>query len=75
MVWEETAKIMHSLFNDVWKDQDAITVDHSHDITFKVCFSPCKPLFFPYFRFDSGQIALFVIGAAGILYTSPLHFF
>ena len=29
---------MQSLFNDMWKNQDVITVDHSHDITFKVCF-------------------------------------
>ena len=30
-------------------------------------FSPCNSSgFVPYFRFDSGQIALFVIGAAGI---------
>lgn len=36
MVWDETAKIMESLFNDVWGDQEVITTDHCVDITLPV---------------------------------------
>ncbi|KAF8811211.1 cytochrome P450 [Phlegmacium glaucopus] len=36
LVWEETVKIMQSLFNDLWKDQDIISVDHCLDITLPI---------------------------------------
>ncbi|KAF8801152.1 cytochrome P450 [Phlegmacium glaucopus] len=35
LVWEETVTVMQSLFNDLWKDQDTISVDHCLDITLK----------------------------------------
>ena len=64
---------MEGLFSDMWKDQDTIAVDHTHDITFKVCFSPSN---FPlHSLFSVRQIALFVIGAAGITASFLFFFF
>ncbi|KAF8801162.1 cytochrome P450 [Phlegmacium glaucopus] len=36
LVWEGTVTVMQSLFNDLWKDQDTISVDHCLDITFQI---------------------------------------
>ncbi|KAF9054629.1 cytochrome P450 [Panaeolus papilionaceus] len=36
LVWEETVKIMNSLFNEVWKDKSSISVDHCVDITLPI---------------------------------------
>ncbi|PPQ89474.1 hypothetical protein CVT25_012000 [Psilocybe cyanescens] len=36
LVWDETVKIMDSLFNEVWKNQDVVTVDHCLDITLPI---------------------------------------
>ncbi|EKM52723.1 uncharacterized protein PHACADRAFT_211944 [Phanerochaete carnosa HHB-10118-sp] len=36
LVWEETVKIMADLFENVWGEQKAITVDHAVDITLPI---------------------------------------
>uniref|UniRef100_A0A8H7XL65 Cytochrome P450 n=1 Tax=Psilocybe cubensis TaxID=181762 RepID=A0A8H7XL65_PSICU len=36
LVWEETVKIMDGLFDEVWKNQDVVTVDHCLDITLPI---------------------------------------
>lgn len=36
MVWDETIKIMTDLFENVWGQQDTITVDHCVDVTLPV---------------------------------------
>ncbi|KAF9049846.1 cytochrome P450 [Panaeolus papilionaceus] len=36
LVWEETIKIMNSLFHDVWKDRQSITVDHCVNLTLPI---------------------------------------
>ena len=36
MVWAETVRIMHDLFENVWKNGDEIVVDHAVDVTFAV---------------------------------------
>ena len=62
---------MQALFNDLWVNQDVISVNHVVDITLPVgCLidrsSYC-------FLSDALQIALFVIGAAGMTFT-PFFF-
>ncbi|KAF8811212.1 cytochrome P450 [Phlegmacium glaucopus] len=53
LVWDETVKIMQGLFNDFWKDQDIISVDHCLDITLPVCV--CCPLATPCFVLRFGR--------------------
>ena len=36
LVWDETVKIMQGLFNDLWANQDVISVNHVVDITLPV---------------------------------------
>jgi len=36
MVWDETVKIMDSLFNDIWGTQETITVDHCVEVTLPI---------------------------------------
>ena len=36
LVWDETSLIMLDLFNNVWRDQAEIAVDHCVDITLQV---------------------------------------
>ncbi|KAG5637048.1 hypothetical protein H0H81_005999 [Sphagnurus paluster] len=36
MVWDETVKVMQSLFDDVWGDRETISIDHCGDITIPV---------------------------------------
>ena len=38
LVWDETVKIMQDLSNNVWANQDVISVDHFVDITYSVCY-------------------------------------
>ncbi|PPQ80143.1 hypothetical protein CVT25_001442 [Psilocybe cyanescens] len=36
LVWDETLKIVNGLFEDVWKNQDVVHVDHCLDITLPI---------------------------------------
>ncbi|KAF4621313.1 hypothetical protein D9613_000776 [Agrocybe pediades] len=36
LVWEETVRIMDSLFADLWKDKDVISLDHCVEITLPI---------------------------------------
>ena len=36
LVWDETVKIMQGLFNDLWANQDVVSVDHVVDLTLPV---------------------------------------
>lgn len=36
LVWDETVKIMQSMFHDLWNDAPQVTVDHCVDITLPV---------------------------------------
>ncbi|KAG6845908.1 hypothetical protein H0H87_000714 [Tephrocybe sp. NHM501043] len=36
MVWDETVKIMDSLFDDVWGDRDVIVTDHCVEVTLPI---------------------------------------
>ena len=63
---------MQALFNDLWVNQDVISVDHVVDITLPVgCLIDRSSYSF---LSDALQIALFVIGAAGMTFT-PLFSF
>ena len=63
LVWDETIQIMMDMFDNVWGDRSEIVVDHCLDITLPVRFSWFRSHQFQLLR----QIALFVIGVAGIL--------
>ncbi|KAH9485051.1 Cytochrome P450 monooxygenase 124 [Psilocybe cubensis] len=39
LVWDETILIVNSLFNDVWKDKDIISLDHCVDITLPIALA------------------------------------
>lgn len=63
MVWDETVKIVDSLFSDIWGNKEVITTDHCVEITL-----PVSNIFYTSSAFSiiiSSQIALFVIGVAG----------
>ena len=68
LVWDETVKIMQGLFNDLWANQDVISINHVVDMTLPVGYliDRLVATFFFFLTWDSIQIALFVIGAAGI---------
>ena len=36
LVWDETVKIMQGLFNDMWANQEVISINHVVDITLPV---------------------------------------
>ena len=36
LVWDETVKIMQGLFNDLWANQDVVSVNHVVDLTLPV---------------------------------------
>ena len=49
LVWDETVKIMQGLFNDLWANQDVVSVNHVVDFTLPVgCLIDC---FITMFRF------------------------
>jgi hypothetical protein len=64
---------MQGLFNDLWANQDVISVNHVVDITLSVC---CLiDILTPYCSlFGALQIALFVIGDAGMTFMLYFHF-
>ena len=67
LVWDETVKIMQGLFNDLWANQDVISINHVVDMTLPVgCLIVLLATSFFFLPGKSIQIALFVIGAAGI---------
>lgn len=37
LVWEETCAIMNDLFDNVWGDNDSVSLDHCLEITLPVC--------------------------------------
>ena len=67
---------MQGLFSDVWMDQDVVSVDHCADITIPVMLASLScynPLF--HFLLAALQMALFVIGVAGMRIYSLIYFF
>ena len=45
LVWDVSVDVVQGLFEDVWANQDVITVDHCVDITLPVRYDP---LLIPY---------------------------
>jgi hypothetical protein len=63
---------MQGLFNDLWANQDVISVDHVLDITLLVgCLIDHLIVAYPGL---SLQMALFVIGDAGMTFILYFHF-
>jgi hypothetical protein len=52
LVWDETVKIMQGLYNDLWANQDVISVNHVVDLTLPVGYLIDHPIatfrFVPY---------------------------
>ena len=69
LVWDETVKIMHGLFNDLWASQDVVSVNHVVDLTLPVglidhliktfCFVPYPGIYRLHFSLLEPQVCTY----------------